>query len=279
MDFLNYINQFLDFQLLSMGSYKLKVYSVVLSLIVFLISKLIIGALKKWLDIKVRKNELDTGNQYAILTIASYLIWVLTIVIILQILGIDITLLTAGSAALLVGIGLGIQGIFMDFLSGIVLLIEGENKVNDIIEFDNKIGIIKRIGIRTSEIKTFDESAVIVPNSKLINNYIINWSHTDHTARYSIQVGVSYQADTRLVEKILLDCIAVDDRVLKSPAPFVRLEDFGDNALIFKVFFWTQDIIASENIRSETRFRILDEFRKYNIQIPFPQRVITMAHS
>ncbi len=279
MNFLDYINQFLDYELLSIGSYKLKVYGIVLSCIVFLMSKLIMMALKKWLDIKVHKKDLEVGNEYAILTIASYLLWTITIVVVLEILGVDITILTAGSAALLVGIGLGIQSIFMDFLSGIVLLLEGENKVNDIIEFDNRVGIIKRVGIRTSEIQTFNDTAVIVPNSKLINNYIVNWSHTDKIARYSIKVNVSYNTDVRLVEKILLECIHEDPKVLKNPAPFVRFEDFGDSALVLSVFFWTKDIILYENIRSDARFRIFEKFKEHKIEIPFPQRVVTLKNS
>jgi small-conductance mechanosensitive channel len=279
MDFLEYLNQFLDYEILSIGTYKLKVYSIVLSFLVFLIAKVIMMVLKKWLDIKVNRKDLDVGNEYAILTIASYLLWILTVVIILEILGIDVTILTAGSAALLVGIGLGIQSIFMDFLSGIVLLLEGENKVNDIIEFDNRVGIIKRVGIRTSEIQTFNDTAVIVPNSKLINNYIVNWSHTDKTARYSVKVSVSYRSDVRLVEKLLIDSANEDPRILKIPAPFVRMEDFGDNGIVFSVYFWTKEIIFSENIRSDCRYRIFEKFKEHGIEIPFPQRVVTMVNT
>jgi len=279
MNFLEYLNQFLDYEILSIGTYKLKVYSIVLSFLVFLIAKVIMMVLKKWLDIKVNRKDLDVGNEYAILTIASYLLWILTVVIILEILGIDVTILTAGSAALLVGIGLGIQSIFMDFLSGIVLLLEGENKVNDIIEFDNRVGIIKRVGIRTSEIQTFNDTAVIVPNSKLINNYIVNWSHTDKTARYSVKVSVSYRSDVRLVEKLLIDSANEDPRILKIPAPFVRMEDFGDNGIVFSVYFWTKEIIFSENIRSDCRYRIFEKFKEHGIEIPFPQRVVTMVNT
>lgn len=279
MNFLEYLNQFLDYEILSIGTYKLKVYSIVLSFLVFLIAKVIMMVLKKWLDIKVNRKDLDVGNEYAILTIASYLLWILTVVIILEILGIDVTILTAGSAALLVGIGLGIQSIFMDFLSGIVLLLEGENKVNDIIEFDNRVGIIKRVGIRTSEIQTFNDTAVIVPNSKLINNYIVNWSHTDKTARYSVKVTVSYRSDVRLVEKLLIDSANEDSRILKIPAPFVRMEDFGDNGIVFSVYFWTKEIIMFENIRSDCRYRIFEKFKEHGIEIPFPQRVVTMVNT
>ena len=275
MDFLDYLNNFLDFEILSIGKYKLKVYNVFFSLLVFLVAKFIMLAIKKWLDIKVKKQDLEVGNKYAILTIASYVIWLITIIIILEILGVDITILTAGSAALLVGIGLGLQSIFMDFLSGIVLLLEGENKVNDIIEFDNRIGVIKKIGIRTSEIKTFNDTAVIVPNSKLINNYVVNWSHTNKTARYSVKVSVAYDSDVRLVEKILLEIVHEDTRILKEPAPFVRFEDFGDSALIFSVFFWTKEIFFYESIRSDIRFRIFEKFHEHKIEIPYPQRVIT----
>lgn len=276
MNFGDYLKQFLDYELFAIGSYQLKVYSLVLSLLVFFIAKLIMIILKRRLDQKVKKNDLDVGNEYAILTIASYILWVITIFVILEILGVDITLLTAGSAALLVGIGLGLQSIFMDFLSGVVLLLEGENKVNDIIEFDNRVGIIKRVGIRTSEIQTFNDTAVIVPNSKLINNYVINWSHTDKMARYSVKVCVAYNSDVQLVEKILLTAVSDDARILKNPVPFIRLEDFSDNGLVFCVYFWTKEIILFENIRSDVRLRILQSFKENHIEIPYPQRVVTL---
>lgn len=278
MDFWKIIREFLNFELFYFNQYSFKVVNILLILLTVAFTKLFLKGIAKWLDVKVRRKELDVGNRFAILQITSYVVWTIVIVLIMEGLGINVTILVAGSAALLVGIGLGLQSVFMDFISGIVLLIEGDNKINDIIEFDGKMGIIKKVGIRTSEIITFNDTVLVVPNSKLINNIVTNWSHTDKTARYMVQVGVSYDSNPEKVRSILLDCVHQDTRILKSPAPLVRLADFGDSALIFHIFFWTNDLLNYENIRSDLRFRIFEAFKREGIHIPFPQRVLHIAN-
>lgn len=279
MDFWKVIKEFLDFELFHFNQYPFKVVNILLILLTIAFTKLFLKGIAKWLDVKVKRKELDVGNRYAILQITSYVVWTIVIVLIMEGLGINVTILVAGSAALLVGIGLGLQSVFMDFISGIVLLIEGDNKINDIIEFDGKTGIIRKVGIRTSEIVTFNDTVLVVPNSKLINNIVTNWSHTDKTARYMVEVGVSYDSDPEKVRSILLHCVHQDHRVLKNPAPLVRFADFGDSALIFQVFFWTNDILNFENIRSDLRFRVFEAFKREGIHIPFPQRVLHIGNT
>ena len=173
---------------------------------------------------------------------------------------------------MLVGLGFGIQQIFNDYISGILILFEGNLKVNDVVQMeDETIGIVKEIFLRTSKIETRDDFTIIVPNHKLISDNIINWSHLESRTRFNVKVGVAYGSDTTLVEKVLLDCANNHPDIVKHAA-FVRFINFGDSSLDFQLFFWTMKTFRVENIKSNLRFKIDQEFKKNEIRIPFPQR-------
>ena len=133
----------------------------------------------------------------------KYVIWIFTILIILDTIGIKLNVLLAGSAALLVGVGLGLQNTFNDFISGIILLFEGSIKVGDILEIDNDVVKIQIIGLRTSEAMNRDDIVIILPNSLITTNKVINWSHQSKKTRFRINVGVAYGSDVDLVLEIL----------------------------------------------------------------------------
>ena len=219
------------------------------------------------------RQAIDEGSLYSIFQIIKYFLWIIAFGFILNILGFNLTLMIASSAALLVGLGLGIQNIFNDYISGILILIEHNVKVGDIMEIENeKVGRVLTIGLRTSKIKTRDDIIVIIPNSKLISENTINWTNMTGKARFHVNVGVAYGSDTDLVKKTLLYCAAQNKDVENKPEPFVRFNDFGDSSLDFQLFFWTSKMFFVENIKSDMRFVIDNEFRKHGIQIPFPQR-------
>ena len=203
----------------------------------------------------------------------KYFIWVIVIGLALETIGIHYNLLIASSAALLVGIGFGLQQIFNDYISGIIILFEGNLKVNDVVQMeDGTIGMVKEIHLRTSKIETRDDYTIIVPNHKLISDNIINWSHMESRTRFHVSVGVAYGSDTKLVKEVLLDCAHDHPDIVTHPEPFVRFTDFGNSSLDFQLFFWTLKTFRVENIKSSMRFKIDEEFRKNNIRIPFPQR-------
>jgi len=197
--------------------------------------------------------------------------------------GLDVTYFLAGSAALFVGIGLGVQDIFKDIVSGIFMLTEGTIRIDDILEIDGKVGRVTDIKLRTSDFLTRNGSTVVVPNHKFITEKVVNWSHNLTPTRFEVKVGVSYDADEKKVKEILLRIAMQHPEIItskKDTAPFVRIVDFGDNGVIYTLYFWSSKMFLIEDTISDLRFDIREEFRKNNIHIPFPQRVLhTYNHS
>jgi small-conductance mechanosensitive channel len=234
--------------------------------------------LKEFLNyILVETKEFDI-TVYGVLTVllilfVTYILWITALIVSLQPLGIKLTLLLAGSAAILVGLGLGLQQIFQDIMPGITILPEGTLKVGDIVEIqDDIVGRVIEIGLRTSKIETRDNIIMVVPNSKFVTDIVNNWSHMEKRTRFHINVGVAYGSDVEKVTRILLECANDHEKISQTVKPFVRFKDFGDSSLDFQLFFWTTETFQVENIKSEIRYDIDASFRGQNVQIPFPQR-------
>ncbi len=231
-------------------------------------------------QILLRKRKItsvsERGRMISVYQLIKYFTWVLVISLSLTIFGFDVSLLVAGSAALLVGIGFGLQSIFSDLISGLFMLFEQKVKVGDIMEVDNIVGKVQAINLRTSVLLTRDGYSIIVPNHKFITENVVNWSHHSYNRRFQVEVGVSYGSDVDLVTSILLQCSTRQEELLidEQHKPFVRFHDFGDNALIFYLMFWTTDIFRAEHVKSELRYKMIKAFREQGIQIPFPQRDI-----
>lgn len=221
-----------------------------------------------------RISSIDVGRKYAFFQIIKYFIIVISFSFALQSLGIDITVLIASSAALLVGLGMGVQHLFSDFVSGFIVLIDGTIKVGDVIELDGVISKVNKINLRTTTVETRDDKNIILPNSSLTNKNLINWTHSEATSRFEIEVGVEYSADVNFVMTLIKSCADQHIKVLKQPESFVRLSEFGDSAIVFLLYFWTSDVFRVENIKSEIRVCIIESLRKNNISIPFPQRTV-----
>ncbi len=266
------IKEFLDYTLFSVGNTTIHVYSLVGIVVIFLLAKILLWLLKKFFQRKVSKNSIDPGKSYAILQILSYIIYTLAILLSIDSLGVKITVLFAGSAALLVGLGLGLQDLFRDFIAGFIILSERAVTAGDIVNIDGTIGKVKEVGLRTTSLITRDEIILIVPNQKLTSNNLINWSHNEKNTRFNIKVGVAYGSDTALVKKILLECLANHPHVKKKPTPDVIFTDFGDSSLDFSLLFYSEHLFHIERIKSEIRFEIDKQFRANKITIPFPQR-------
>ena len=200
------IKNFLELELLNVGEFSVRVYTVVSILLIFAITKLILLLIKKTI-FNQRRSKLDVGGRYALLQIIKYVLWVVAIGLILETLGVKVTVLIAGSAALLVGIGLGLQQTFNDILSGIILLSEKSIKIEDVLEVDGIIVKMQSIGLRTSKALNTDDVSIIIPNSLITTNKVINWSHQAHKARFRIDVGVAYGSDIDLVIKVLEESV------------------------------------------------------------------------
>ena len=160
-----------------MSDHEIKVYTLLIVLLIFLGTKFILWLIRKAIFRKQTVKRIEMSNAYSLYQIIKYVLWIISVLFMLQTLSISITVLLAGSAALLVGIGLGLQQTFNDFISGIILLIEGTTKVDDVLEIDGEVVKIQEIGIRTSKGLTRDDIVVIIPNSAITSSKVINWSH------------------------------------------------------------------------------------------------------
>ena len=261
--------------LIEFGNYKLTVSQVLLAVVIFIGTKLVLLFLRKVIVRRLEENISDKGNAFAIFQLFRYIVWIFAFFFILDTVGITLTYLLAGSAALFVGIGLGLQDVFRDIAAGMMMLIERNVKIDDVMDVDDNVGRVTRIGLRTSTIKTRDGISMIIPNSKFVNDTVTNWSNESEATRFSVTVGVAYGTDERLVRDVLMNCIKNNPDILFENVmhePLVRLVNFGDSSLDFELLFWTKNIFPVENTKSTIRFMILDEFRKNNITIPFPQR-------
>jgi len=186
---------------------------------------------------------------------------------------IDISNIAIIFGALGVGIGFGLQNIFNNLVSGLILAFERPVQVGDIIQIAslNLMGEVKEIGIRASIVRTFEGAEVIVPNGNLISNEMINWTLSDKRRRQEIVVGVAYGTDTNKVLEILNRVVAEADNVLKNPAPFIIFLGFGESSLDFRVLFWTH-FDQGLSTKSAIGIAIDEAFKKEGIEIPFPQR-------
>lgn len=266
-------NEILDISIISSQSYNLRVHHIFEALIIAAVAWATIIVIRLFLKRQSQKGRIAIGSQHAIYQIVKYIIIVLTIAIIMDNSGIKFTLIIAGSAALLVGLGFGIQHVFNDFVSGFIILMEGTIRMDDVLQIeDGTVGRVKQIGLRTSKIETRDNIIMIIPNSKFINDKVINWSHIETLTRFNVSVGVAYGSDVKKVKETLLNCASEHKDIAKAPQPFVRFSNFGNSSLDFQLFFWSDKPFAVEHIKSDLRFLIDEQFRKNKITIPFPQR-------
>ena len=264
------VKKFLELELINIGDFHIRIYTLVVVLLILLFTKILLKIIKKTLS-NGKYSKLNKGANYALFQIIKYVIWVIAIGLILETIGIKLTVLIAGSAALLVGIGLGLQQTFNDILSGIILLSEKSIKIEDVLEVDGDIVKIESIGLRTSKALNTDDVSIIIPNSLITTNKVINWSHQTLKTRFRIDVGVAYGSNIDLVIKVLEECAFehpdTSDRALTE----ARLVNFGNSSLDFQVLFFSQNIFRISKVKSDIRRSICQKFATNSIAIPFPQ--------
>jgi small-conductance mechanosensitive channel len=266
-------SEFLSYELLRIGDWELHVGNILMTGLVVMITWLFLNILRRVIERpKFILDNIDKKRRHSIYLIIKYFVWVITLVVILEVIGVKVTILIAGSAALLVGIGLGLQNIFADLVSGFFLLFEGTIKVGDVIEADGIIGKVVEINLRSSEVMTRDGVTIIVPNSKFVVEKVINWSHNNDSVRFNVEVGVAYGSDVEDVIQCLTETLKKHPKVENKPLPFVRFVNFGESSLDFQLIFWTKETFLVENVKSDIRRSVYKELNERKIVIPFPQR-------
>lgn len=267
------LNNLLSFDLFSIYGITLEIKDVV-TLLIFLVALKVLSKLLKRIFFKYSKR--DRGSTFAVYKLVSYLLWVIGLSFYLNVIGVNVTFLLASSAALLVGIGIGLQQTFNDLISGIILLFEGSIKIGDIVVVDGDFKKITNIGLRTSRADSFDNSTVIIPNSKIVTEKVINYNDGNHPVRFNVKIDVAYGSDTSLVKKLLVDISNTEELVLSTPESFVMFDNIGESAYNFRLCFFTQFPWDGFGVQSNIRYKIIEEFKKNNISIPFPQRDINL---
>lgn len=259
--------------LFKIGQTPVSISSIVQLIVLLLIVVALVGALKNFLkrQLLVRVG-IDEGNREAIATIISYAIGTLGFVIILQSIGFNLSSLPILAGGLGVGIGFGLQDATKNFVSGLTLLLERKLKVGDFVEFDGLTGYIKEISIRSTLIHIRDGGDVVVPNSKLVESRLLNWSYDSFSARIHIPIIVAHKSDPVLVTETLLKSAYMEIAVLHEPPPKVIFKKIGDSALEFDLRVWVNRIDLEPDIKSSLNFIIEYNLRQQGIAIPFPQR-------
>ncbi|HSM83852.1 MAG TPA: mechanosensitive ion channel domain-containing protein [Nodosilinea sp.] len=214
---------------------------------------------------------ISLAAQEAIAVLIKYTLILLGTVVVLQLWGIDLSSIALIASGLGIGVGLGLQGLVKDFVSGLVLVFERPVQVGDFVDFGQVKGTVARIGSRSTEIRTLDQVSIIVPNSRFLDSEVINWSHGNPVSRIRLPVGVAYSADPQKVKLALLEACHKNQEILSAPAPVVFFTGFGDSALDFELLVWIAQPSRQLVIKSDLYFAIEASLRHHDIEVPFPQ--------
>ncbi len=227
---------------------------------------------RRWALRLLARRGTPAGGQFAIAKVVRYAVLALGLVVALDTMGVRLEALLAASAVFAVGLGFGLQNVAQNFVSGLILLIEQPVRLGDIVRVGETLGVVTDIGLRATQIVTRDEVTIVVPNSTLITESVINHSRPTPNLRVRVEVGVAYGSDTERVQATLLAVAAAEPRVLAAPPPEVRFDSFGESSLDFSLLVWVADPREDLRISSALRFSIDRAFRAAGIHIPFPQR-------
>jgi potassium-dependent mechanosensitive channel len=255
--------------------YHMSFKSLALIILGFYITKSVVFVSEFFLA-RLRGNheELDAAVAEALRATVRYLSWGFFAICVLSLLGFNLMSLTVVAGGLSVGIGFGLQNIVNNLFSGLILLLGHSIQSGDTIEIGDMLGEVRKVTIRNTIVQTKDNATLFVPNSDLITNKLINWSHRDRRVVRRIAVGVAYGSDTEKIKNLLLQAAASHRRVLSEPAPEVLFSDFGASTLDFKVKFWIDDVDQEQPVLSDVRYEIDRLFRENNVEIAFPQSTL-----
>ncbi len=218
--------------------------------------------------------SLEPGAAIAAETLSFYALFITFGLVSLNLVAFPLTVFTIAGGAVAIGVGFGSQNVMNNFISGLILLFERPIRARDLVSVEGAHGIVEHIGARSTRIRNPDNTHMIVPNSYLVENSLINFTLSDDLLRTMVSVGVAYGSPVRDVERLLMQAVADQPGILNEPAPRVLFADFGDNSLVFQALFWlrARTLLDRRQVESNLRFRIDELFREAGIVIAFPQR-------
>ena len=259
---------------------------VLVSLTAFFIGYKIIRLLSNQVDRRILTHfDVEPAFRHSAKTYSFYIMMIFLMLFTLKLLNIPLTAFTIVGGAVAVGLGLGAQSIIYDFLSGLVIMLEHPIRTGDVVELldqqDVVRGHVEYIGARATRIYTVDNKHIIIPNNYFLSKSVLNWTLSDEVIRSDVEVGVIYGSPVEKVKSLLAQAADENEKVKKKPQPVILISDFGDNAVVFHLYFWAKiaTVMDMKKIQSEIRFKINELFKKNNIVIAFPQRDLHLKSS
>jgi len=275
------IQRLFSFSVMRLGTTQLTLWLIIKAVIILLAFVYAARLLQSYLDYKIYPSlGIDAGLAYALDTTLKYTFIVIGVLIALKVVGLDLRFLLVFAGAAGIGIGLGLQHLAANIISGFTIIFGGKIRKGDWIEVENKLAVVTDIYLRATKVKTRDNIEYIVPNSNLISNTIVNYSLASPLIRIDLPVGVSYSADPRRVKNILMAVAEKEPMVSKLHEPIVRFIEYGDSSINFELLIWI-DVRETprRSVRSALYFEIFEAFKKNGIEIPFPQRDLHIRSS
>jgi small-conductance mechanosensitive channel len=257
---------------IELGSFELSFRSILLFFSVIAAAQVVIWSVRHLLRKFLRNTNFEEGMRFMVMRLVRTVVYFLVIVVALDTAGIDLTVFWASSAALLVGVGIGLQNFFNDVVSGFVLLFEGGVRVGDELEVDGMMVRVERIDLRSTRVITRFGNLIVIPNGLISGQTVRNFTQGENATMVQLAVGVAYGSDVERVKAILLEAANAEEEVVKKAQTAVLFNDFGESSLQFTVCFWIEKPFLRKLISSNIRFRIDEAFRANGIRIPFPQR-------
>jgi small-conductance mechanosensitive channel len=273
---LNPLERIMSFPIFQLGETNVTLWTIataVLILVGFIFASRLLQA---YLDYKVYPSlGIDPGLGYALNTFFKYTSLLIGLLVSLNVVGIDLRFLLVFAGAIGIGIGLGLQNMAANVISGFIIIFGGKIRKGDWIEVGGTLGVVTDIYLRATKVRTRDNIEYLIPNSDLISSTIINYSLSSPMIRIELPVGVSYGSEPNMVREILLDIAKNEPLVSRYRDPIVRFMAYGDSSLDFHLLFWI-DVreVPRREVRSALYFAVFDAFKAAGIEIPFPQRDI-----
>ena len=235
------------------------------------LSRLMVKFVNKKLILKIVE---DKASQTTYQTFAFYAFLAIFVSMSLTIAGIPLTVFTVVGGALAIGVGFGSQNIVNNFISGVIMLVEQPIKIGDVVEVDGIVGTVVSIGTRSTKIRNADNKVFIVPNSFFLEKGVLNWNFETTTIRSTLDFGVAYGTDSKLVSTVCMDIMLNNGHVEQQPLPCVFFTDFAESNLIFQLVYFcdTEKVPSLAHVKSELRFKIDQKFKDFGIEMSFPQR-------
>ena len=271
----------LDQPVINFSNFKLDFSDIVEIGIIFAVAYAVYWSFRFFMAWRVRSDKVRKSQSRTLMQLASYVITVVAVTYAFSAVGYSLTYLLVGSTALLVGLGFGLQQMFMDLISGIILLIDKNVNYGDVIRVDMQgiqapmYGKITHIGLRTTLLETIDNEVMIVPNSRMLQSGVKSLMRGNGSARFRVTMRVSYDSDMELAKQLMMKAVELNEKTDDEPKPTIIIKSFEDSYILLEIRLWMKEIFNSEIILSDIRFKILELFKKEGLEIPYQQRIIT----